>query len=108
MKNRRVTIKLTDIEFNTLTLKASALGLNKSQYLVNAINNKDKISNIETDNYKILGSVNKIGNNLNQIAKNLNIANKSFNLNDYDYDLLIDKLTIIEYLLNEYLNECKK
>lgn len=103
MKDKTITIRLSDELYNMLQIKASASNMNTSDYIRTSINDSDiKVDN-RKDIGKLIGSVNKVGNNINQIAHNLNIANSSNKLDDINYNNILDKLTIIEYQLKEVL-----
>lgn len=103
MKDKTITIRLSAELYNMLQIKASASNMNTSDYIRTSINE----SVIKVDNRKdigkLIGSINKVGNNINQIAHNLNIANNSNKLDDINYNNILDKLTIIEYQLKEVL-----
>lgn len=103
MKDKTITIRLSDELYNMLQIKASASNMNTSDYIRTSINDSDiKVDN-RKDIGKLIGSINKVGNNINQIAHNLNIANNSNKLDDINYNNILDKLTIIEYQLKEVL-----
>jgi len=103
MKDKQINIRMNEDILNTLIVKASAVNMNRSEYIIKAILDSD----IKVDNSKdismLLGSINKIGNNINQIAKSLNIANSSNKLDDINYNNILDNLTIIEYKLKDIL-----
>ena len=75
-----------------------------------------ELANIQEKKFQVqvISQIAKIGNNLNQLAKVLNISNLEENLNDFDYENLIHKLSIIEskidllHTLNQAKNEEKK
>ena len=103
MKDKTITIRLSDELYNMLQIKASASNMNTSDYIRTSINDSDiKVDN-RKDIGKLIGSINKVGNNINQIAHNLNIANNSNKLDDINYNNILDKLTIIEHQLKEVL-----
>ena len=103
MKDKTITIRLSDELYNMLQIKTSASNMNTSDYIRTSINDSDiKVDN-RKDIGKLIGSINKVGNNINQIAHNLNIANNSNKLDDINYNNILDKLTIIEYQLKEVL-----
>lgn len=103
MKEKTVTTRLTNELYNMLQLKSAASNMRISDYIRHSIIQSDiKIDNSK-DIGKLIGSVNRVGNNINQIAHNLNIANNSNKLDDINYNNILDKLTIIEYQLKEVL-----
>ncbi len=103
MKNKEFKFRLSGELYNMLQLKAAASNMNASDYIRNAINTSDIKINDRKDIGKLIGAINKIGNNINQIAHNLNIANNSNKLDDINYNNILDKLTIIEYQQKELL-----
>lgn len=103
MKTKQLNIRVTEEIYNMLQLKSKASNMTATDYIITSINQSDiKIDN-RKDIGKLIGSVNKVGNNINQIAHNLNIANNSNKLDDVNYNNILDKLTIIEYQLKEVL-----
>lgn len=103
MKEKTVTTRLTIELYNMLQLKSASSNMTASDYIRQSITQSDiKVDN-RKDIGKLIGSVNKVGNNINQIAHNLNIANNSNKLDDVNYNNILDKLTIIEYQLKEVL-----
>lgn len=103
MKNKEVKFRLSTELYNMLLFKASASNKNVSDYLRTSIHDSNVRMNESKDISRLIGSVNKVGNNINQIAHNLNIANNSNKLDDINYNNILDKLTIIEYQLKELL-----
>lgn len=103
MNDKVITVRLTHELYNMLQLKSKASGMNTSEYIRNAINNSEVKMNYKKDIGRLIGSINKIGNNINQIAHNINIARSSNNVEDIDYNNILDKLTIVEYQLKEIL-----
>ncbi len=100
-KDITIKIRLTEELNQMLIFKSKAINTNKSEYLRKLINSSDiKVANSK-DKSNIIKAVNKVGNNINQIAYMLNKANLNNELNKIDYDNLSDKLSIIEYMLNE-------
>ena len=70
-KDKRVTIRFTDDEYNQLKTKADELGISLSTYIrKKTLGNRGKISS-KCDK-ELLYEINRIGNNLNQIAKHCN------------------------------------
>lgn len=100
MKTKQINIRLNDEIYNMLQFKSKATNMTATDYITTAINGSD----IKVDNSKdigrLIGAINKVGNNINQIAHNLNIANNSDKLDDVDYSNLLNKLVIIEHQLN--------
>jgi len=103
MKDKTISFKATNEFYNMLQFKSKASNMKPSDFIRHSINE----SNIKIDNSKdigkLIGSVNKVGNNINQIAYNLNIANNKDKLDDINYNNILDKLTIIEYQLKEVI-----
>ena len=86
-----------------LQLKSKASNMTASNYIRTSINNSKIKVDDSKDIGKLIGAINKVGNNINQIAYTLNKANNSNRLNDIDYNNILDKLIIIEYQLKEIL-----
>jgi len=109
-KTKQINVRLTQQQFDLLTLKAKESGKTASAFLIESLDKpvieKSKPTNTK-DLSKLLGSINKIGNNLNQIAHTLNIANSSNKLDDINYEDILNQLIILEYGLNNLLTECK-
>ena len=92
-KDKRVTIRFTDDEYNQLKAKADELDISLSTYIrKKTLGNRERIST-KCDK-KLLYEINRIGNNLNQIAKHCNI-NKSVD------KLVLKSLVEIEKKLND-------
>lgn len=103
MKDKTVTTRLTVELYNMLQLKSASSNMTPSDYIRHSITQSDiKVDN-RKDIGKLIGAINRIGNNINQIAHNLNIANNSNKLDDINYNNILDKLTIIEYQLKDIL-----
>ena len=92
-KDKRVTIRFTDDEYNKVYSSAQELGISLSDYIRRkATGNRERISS--KCNKELLYEMNRIGNNLNQIAKHCNI-NKSVD------KLVLKSLVEIEKKLND-------
>ena len=105
MKDKQINIRMNEDILNTLIVKANAVNMNRSEYIIKCILDSDIKADNSKDISTLLGSINKIGNNINQIARNLNIANNSNKLDDINYNNILDKLTIIEYQLKNILKD---
>ncbi len=103
MAMKLITLRISEELDNMLTLKAISVNKNRSDYLRDSISKSNIAIDTSKDIKRLIGSINKVGNNINQIAHNLNIANKSNKLNDVDYNNIKDELTIIEHQLIEVL-----
>ncbi len=94
-KDKRVTIRFTDDEYNQLKEKADELGISLSTYIrKKTLGNRERIST-KCDK-KLLYEINRIGNNLNQIAKHCNT------IGTID-KFVLKELVDIEKKLNEIL-----
>jgi hypothetical protein len=103
---KRVQIKMEDEIYNTMVFKAKALGITNSSLVRNLILEQTVVSaDTHKDYTRAIGLMSNLTNNINQIAHNLNIANKSGYLKDYDYDNLINMLTIIENNSENFVKE---
>ncbi len=79
MPNRRryhsISLKLTDEELQLWNTKHEASGLNKTDYLMQAIRSSEvKVYSIEESIAPIVHEIRKIGTNLNQLAYFSNIG----------------------------------
>ena len=105
MKDKVITIRLSNELHNMLTLKASAVNKTTSEFMRDAITK----TQIKTDNSKnigkLIGTINRFGNNINQIAHILNSAKQSGKIDDIDYKHILNNLTIIQYNLTQQLKE---
>ncbi len=92
-KDKRVTIRFTDDEYNQLKTKADELDISLSDYIRRkSTGNREKISS--KYNKELLYYMNRIGNNLNQISKHCNF-NKSVD------NMVLKSLVEIEKKLND-------
>lgn len=102
----RVQIKMSDEIFNTMTFRATSLGVSNSELVRDMIMNKEVISKESHKEYgRLIGLVAKFGNNLNQISHNLNLANVKGELGSVDYQHLINLLTLLEHHVERTLND---
>ena len=96
-KEKRVTIRLTQEEYEKLKEKANTLGITTSAYIRKKIlGNREKV--LTKCDKDLLYEINRIGNNLNQIAKHCNI-NKSVD------KLVLQELVTIEQQLQKLLEQ---
>lgn len=82
MANRRryhsISLKLTDEEFQLWNTKHETSGLNKTDYLMQAIRSSEiKIYSVTEDIAPLIHEIRKIGTNLNQLAYYSNIGQDS-------------------------------
>ena len=100
VKNRRIELRLSDIDKAIIEGKAKELGLSTSNYILKSSLGKKilPINQVELFNeLRLLSTeVNSIGRNLNQYIKLLNMLNK---VDGVDINALIK----VEDLLHEYL-----
>ena len=96
-KNKRVTIRLTDVEHKNFTKQANELGINLSEFIRLKLNNINKIKTSKCDK-NLVYEINRIGLNLNQIAKYTN-SKKVLD------KLVMEELIQIEKQLNKVLKE---
>lgn len=74
-RNHSICLKLTDEEFDLWTSKQIASGLNKTDYLLQAISHSEvRIYSIEDSIASLIHEIRKIGTNLNQLAYFSNIG----------------------------------
>jgi len=96
-KNKRVTIRLTDVEHKNFTKQANELGINLSEFIRLKLNNINKIKTSKCDK-NLVYEINRIGLNLNQIAKYTN-SKKVLD------KLVMEELIQIEKQLNDVLKD---
>jgi len=94
-KDKRVTIRLTQDEYDKLYQQAKALDITLSQLLRKKISGDRERLTTKCDK-ELLYEINRIGNNLNQIAKHCNIT-KSID------KLALQSLVEIERKINEII-----
>ena len=87
-KEKILTLRVSDVLYETLTEDAKASGLSRSDYLRALLSNrrvtvKPEIVYNNPRILKALGDIGKIGSNLNQIAHHLN-AGETFSAALYD------------------------
>jgi len=103
MKEKVVSIRLSEAEYQRAALQAEAANIKVSQLFREAVNSSDIKFNDAKDFASLIASINWIGNNINQIAKVLNTANKQGNLSDIDYDDINNSLLIIIHNIKEVI-----
>jgi ADP-dependent phosphofructokinase/glucokinase len=103
-KTKRVELRLNEIEYEQLKIKADMSNLTLSSYLRDALKNSSVKKAINKTDYKDLArQVRCVGVNINEIAHVLNIANQKDELDNYDYDNLKNILKIQESILLDIL-----
>ena len=96
-KNKRVTIRLTDVEHKNFTKQADELAISLSEFIRLKLNNINKIKTSKCDK-NLVYEINRIGLNLNQIAKYTN-SKKVLD------KLVMEELIQIEKQLNDVLKD---
>ena len=96
-KNKRVTIRLTDVEHKNFTKQADELAISLSAFIRFKLNNINKIKTSKCDK-NLIYEINKIGLNLNQIAKYTN-SKKVLD------KIILEQLIQIEKQLNNILED---
>ena len=100
MSKRLISFRFDEEIIKTLDLKSKAVNMNRTEYITKAIIDSDIQVDNSRDIGRVIGSINKIGNNINQIAKNLNVARNENKLNEVDYNNILDRLIAVEYQLH--------
>ena len=103
----RKNYKFTKTEIDELERKCSELKITETDFISTLIFEKNNKKNIAKESVNYLNAINKIGNNLNQAVRLLHTKNMKDELKDYDYEQLLNKLIIIEKLLNDIYKEVK-
>ena len=101
MKNKIVSVRLSEAEYQRAALQAEAANKKVSELFREAVNDSEIQFNDAKDFASLIASLNWIGNNVNQIAKVLNTANKQGSLSDVDYSDIKDTLYIIMHNIKE-------
>ena len=96
-KNKRVTIRLTDVEHKNFTKQADELAISLSAFIRFKLNNINKIKTSKCDK-NLVYEINRIGLNLNQIAKYTN-SKKVLD------KIILEQLIQIEKQLNNILED---
>ena len=97
-RTKRVTIRFTPDEYNSLKEKATQFDMTLSDYIRTKLLTKREKIRPSKCNKELLYHINRIGNNLNQIAKHCNIS-KSID------KLVLKELINIEQQLNKLLGQ---
>ena len=110
MKNKIFKFRLSQELDDLLKSKSEKLSLNPSEFLRKVIESSSivvKESN-KKDLKELIWNLNKIGANINQLSHGLNYLMQMQKLDNYNYNYLINKLSIIENQLDKILlNEIK-
>lgn len=72
LRNNRVKVGFTDLEYDSVQYKAQQVGKQNSNYIHDAALNARVHSHINDEQVELVRNVAKMGNNLNQIAKKAN------------------------------------
>lgn len=100
VKNKTITLRLTEELDAELSFKSSLLNLDRSEFLRQAITNTVISAKLDTKELAtLIASLNKIGNDISQMASVLNISNIEGTLEDIDYENLLNQLILIRELL---------
>jgi len=103
---KRVQIKMQDNIYETMSSKAKALSLSNSEFVRSLIMEQTITKKLNQKDYtRTLGLLGNLTNNINQIAHNLNIARNDQNLDKIDYEDIINKLIILEALVEAHIKE---
>lgn len=102
VKNKSITLRLTDALFAELCYKSSLLKMDNSDFLRQTISNTNISAKLDTKELAALIAIlNKIGNDIGEIAGVLNRANIEKALEDIDYENLLDQLILIREQLRK-------
>jgi len=101
MNDKQLNMRLSNELFNMLVLKANAVNKSNSNYIRELISNNEVKEDNSKDIAKLIGTINRVGNNVNQIAHNLNIAKQNNKLDDVKYEDILNQLILIENSLSD-------
>lgn len=102
VKNKMITLRLTEELDAELSFKSSLLKIDRSEFLRQSITNTVISAKLDTKELAaLIESLNKIGNDISQIASVLNVANIEETLEDIGYENLLNQLILIRAQLRE-------
>jgi len=91
-RNKKVTVRLSDNEYNQLKINIKKTGLSLEAYLRTLINGKRPVEIPPADYYALIREVRALGNNLHQIAYK---ANALGFLDAPEYRRHADQITVV-------------
>ncbi len=103
MKNRVVSIRLSESEYQRVLFKSSAANKKISELFRESVNDTEIKFNNAKDFASKISTLNLIANNINQIAKELNMENRNDELSNVNYDDLMNCLITINNQLKEII-----
>lgn len=84
IRKKQINIRLSDIEYENINLKAEYCGLTMSDYIRKQITDGLIIKYERLDIKTLANELNKIGININQIAKHINEKGGAYDRQDMD------------------------
>lgn len=102
VKNKAISLRLTEALFSELSFKSSLLNIDNSDFLRQCITNTIISTKLDTKELAaLIASSNKIGHDISQMAEVLNVSNLEDSLEDVEYENLLNQLILIREQLRE-------
>lgn len=105
MKDKNINIRLSSSLYYMLQFKSASANLKVSDYVRTLIIKNEVKFNNKKDVGKLIGAINRVGNNLNQIAHGINKVNVINKNEKINCDEILEELIYIENLLQEFLRD---
>ena len=104
VKNKTISLRLTEALFTELSFKSSLLNIDNSDFLRQCITNTVINAKLDTKELaSLISALTKIGHDISKIATVLNVSNLEDNLEDIEYENLLNQLILIREQLRELL-----
>ncbi len=104
VKNKTISLRLTEALFTELSFKSSLLNIDNSDFLRQCITNTVINAKLDTKELaSLISTLTKIGHDISKIATVLNVSNLEDSLEDIEYENLLNQLILIREQLRELL-----
>ncbi len=102
VKNKTISLRLTEALFTELSFKSSLLNIDNSDFLRQCITNTVINAKLDTKELaSLISALTKIGHDISKIATVLNVSNLEDSLEDIEYENLLNQLILIREQLRE-------
>ncbi len=102
VKNKTISLRLTEALFTELSFKSSLLNIDNSDFLRQCITNTVINAKLDTKELaSLISALTKIGHDISKIATVLNVSNFEDSLEDIEYENLLNQLILIREQLRE-------
>ncbi len=102
VKNKTISLRLTESLFTELSFKSSLLNIDNSDFLRQCITNTVINAKLDTKELaSLISALTKIGHDISKIATVLNVSNFEDSLEDIEYENLLNQLILIREQLRE-------